>query len=361
MTTGITRRKDGRLMHQFVIDGKRHTVYGRTVKECREKELEKREKIAAGKSEKVETLDRYFEQWYLAKIGTVRESTLRSNNMMYRNIGSREISGKTFGQYALDEIEPKHIKELQSMLIHAGKSTRTTNDTISMLTGILESATNERIILWNPAKAIKALRRTESQASETIHRALTKEETDRFMTTAQNTWYYNLFVFLLYTGCREGEAGAISAFDIRNGGVHISKTITRTETGVYVVGDDTKTAAGRRFIPLRDIALQAIRRQQDVNKVMNYPETPIFRTPRGTLLKASVVNTAIANICKKCGVDRFGVHAFRDTFATRCVESGMEVKQLQSIMGHTDVAMTLGLYAHADDERKVEQLKAVDF
>ena len=88
---------------------------------------------------------------------------------------------------------------------------------------------------------------------------------------------------------------------------------------------------------------------------------PVFRATRGGLLKSANVNYDIANCCKTAGIEKFSVHAFRDTFATRCVESGMQVKMLQEILGHTDIQMTLGLYAHAMDDQKQEQLKAVNF
>ena len=58
---------------------------------------------------------------------------------------------------------------------------------------------------------------------------------------------------------------------------------------------------------------------------------------------------------------KFTAHALRDTFATRCVESGMQPKVLQEIMGHTNISMTMNLYAHAMDESKIEQIKAVSF
>ena len=52
---------------------------------------------------------------------------------------------------------------------------------------------------------------------------------------------------------------------------------------------------------------------------------------------------------------------FRDTFATRCVESGMQPKTLQAILGHSSISMTMDLYVHCLDDTKVRELKAVSF
>ena len=152
--------------------------------------------------------------------------------------------------------------------------------------------------------------------------------------------------------------------DVTPQGVKVCRTITRTSCGGYVIGDETKTAAGRRTIPVNEAALKAWNRQRAIREAIdrgpriNYP---VFTAARGGLLKSANVNYDVHKYCDEAKIERFSVHAFRDTFATRCVESGMQVKTLQEIMGHTDINMTLGLYAHAMEDQKQEQLKAVNF
>ena len=182
----------------------------------------------------------------------------------------------------------------------------------------------------------------------------------------RNSWYYNLYVFLLNTGARLGEAGALLPSDISKNGVTIKRTITRTEDGGYEIGSDTKTSAGVRFIPLLGDASAALEDQRKANAIAEGVKIielgkPIFRAPKGSLLKSANVNYDIANICADAGINKFSAHALRATFATRCVESGMPPKTLMSIMGHSDISMTLTLYAHCEDETKIEQLKVVNF
>lgn len=45
-------------------------------------------------------------------------------------------------------------------------------------------------------------------------------------------------------------------------------------------------------------------------------------------------------------------HALRHTFATRAVESGVDIKTLSELLGHADVSTTLNRYAHSLDEQK---------
>lgn len=364
---GITELKDGRLQARFTVNGHRFVVYGHSVKECREKELEKRQEIEEGayKQGKALTVDEFFERWITAKESCVKSTTLRSNRMMYRNISSCPVddNGDRFGTLKVKDVEAENVRSLQAEL-RKTRSTRTVNDSISFLRGIFNAAIAERVTSYNPCLDIRPLRRTEEKARDNIHRALTREETQKFMQGAANEWYYPLFRFLLNTGCRIGEAGALRRGDVGQRVVHIRRTITRTEEGGYIIGDDTKTAAGRRDVPLNDAARDAIARQQatdeyfdglvDLNK-------PIFRAPEGGLLKSNVVNDVIARVCDAVGVERFTVHAFRATFCTRAVESGMRPKVLQEIMGHSDIEMTLGLYSHAMDDQKQEQLLKVSF
>lgn len=363
------KRADGRYAVQFNINGKRYTVYGKSIKECREKEAQKRQEIAAGLYQTGEniTVSAYFDRWLENREGTVKPSTLRTNKNLFATIKKIKIdkAGSEFGSLKLRKIEIQNVRDLQSKM-NESKSTRTVNDSIALLKSVFNTAVEERIINYNPAAPVKSLKRTEEAARDTIHRALTREETAAFFEAVNNSSYKNLYVFLLNTGCRIGEAGALLRSDITAKGIQVSRTITRLEDHTYTIGEDTKTAAGKRYIPLSTEAKKAIEDQAIQERILHGDKItgirqPIFRSPGGLLLNPSPINEDIARVCKRAGIERFTVHAFRDTFATRCVEAGMQPKTLQEIMGHTDISMTLGLYAHAMDETKEEQLKVVNF
>ncbi len=366
---GMTQRQDGRIMGRFVVDSKTYTVYGKTVKEVREKEAEKRKEIEDGqyKSSSKVKADEYFARWMESKRETVKETTIRNYAMLYATISRTVIdgAGTKFGTLKMNAIEVENIRELQKRLKRT-LSTRTTNDSISLLKSVFRSACNDdRIITFNPAAPVKSLKRTEQPARENIHRALSKDETAAFMKHMGDSYYRNLYTFLLSTGCRVGEAGALQLRDIRKGTINICRTITRMENGAYRIGEDTKTAAGRRVIPMTAETMEAIESQKRINAALGICKDDvtdtIFKAARGGILKDSIVNEDIKRICKAAGIEYFSVHAMRDTFATRCVESGMQPKTLQEIMGHSDISMTMNLYAHVMPETKVEQMEAVNF
>lgn len=86
----------------------------------------------------------------------------------------------------------------------------------------------------------------------------------------------------------------------------------------------------------------------------------IFTSPESTLLNTTCVNREIGRICKTGKIERFTAHAFRDTFATRAIESGMNPKTLQEILGHADIGITMNLYCHVMDDTKVKEMNMVN-
>lgn len=366
--TGV-RKKGDRYESRFTVNGRRYSVYGVTLQECREREARKRQEIAEGLNSggKNQTVRKYLANWIETKRDTVRETTLRSNTVLGKLACEAVIdkAGTKFGDLKLKEVEAQHIRDLQTAL-RGQVYTRTVNDTVSMLRGMFRAAMNDRILTWNPAAGIKSIKRTEPAARDTTHRALTREETAAFLTAADKSWYRDLYVFLLNTGLRIGEAGALLPGDLRDGCANVSKTVTRTEVGGYKIGSETKTASGKRIVPLNKAASEAVERQKAVNaavfgrKVTDLSQ-PVFRSPQGNLLKSTNVNQDVTRICAAAGIEKFAVHALRATFATRCVESGMQPKILQDIMGHADINMTMNLYTHSMETVRAEQLKVVNF
>ena len=83
---GMRYGQDGkRIQYRFRINGQRFSVYGFDIKECYQKaeEKERQEQDKNYKSNKDLTLNEYFERWIEAKAGTVKETTIRTNKILY--------------------------------------------------------------------------------------------------------------------------------------------------------------------------------------------------------------------------------------------------------------------------------------
>ena len=67
-------------------------------------------------------------------------------------------------------------------------------------------------------------------------------------------------------------------------------------------------------------------------------------------------------LLKRSGLALILYHSLRHTFATRCMECGVDVKSLSEILGHAGVNITLDIYVHPSMELKrscMEKLEAI--
>lgn len=60
----------------------------------------------------------------------------------------------------------------------------------------------------------------------------------------------------------------------------------------------------------------------------------------------------------ECGIENCHFHILRHTFATKCVEAGINIQVLSEILGHTSVKITMDRYVHLSMEYKQAQLCA---
>ena len=54
------------------------------------------------------------------------------------------------------------------------------------------------------------------------------------------------------------------------------------------------------------------------------------------------------------------MHALRHTFATRCIENGIQPKTLQKILGHSTLTVTMDLYVHVTDDHIFEEIEKMN-
>lgn len=356
-----------RLSASFSYGGKRFYVKGNSKAELEEKKYQKRRELEQGTQDRENpTLNKYYERFTDHRRKKVKESTIRSQTFQFRNCADAEIdkNGRTLGEMRIRDIKPYDIQAVQAALENSERTTETVNNCIDHLKHVFNAAVRDETIDRNPCKCIEKVKRTEKPARETIHRALTKEETRTFFEAAKGSYYENMFRLMIQTGIRVGEMAAISPFDVdsKEMMLHINKTVTRDEIGAYMVGDTPKTDAGNRDIPITAAALDAIKAQRALNRAVfgNVTHSTIFVSAEGAILREYQVNREINRICKRAGIEKFTCHAFRATFATRFIEQRpQDYKVLSEILGHANIKITLNLYTHVMKDSKVAAMSAV--
>ena len=152
----------------------------------------------------------------------------------------------------------------------------------------------------------------------------------------------------LYTGMRLGEICALRWNDISSkaGTVSISKTVQRIRLPggkTALVFDSPKSSSSNRIIPIPRFLRQLV-------LPLCKDENCFVLTGTAKNIDPRTMQNHFKAVLKKCGVRPINFHAMRHTFATDCVAAGIDPKTLSTILGHSDVSMTLNTYVHPSFE-----------
>ena len=363
------RRPNGRIEYRFRYGGRQYSVTGATQRECRRRKEKRLAELSAGAPEHMADITlREYSTERLARIALdIKPSSLLSYQKKYRRINAR------LGDKRIRDITRHDVFRLREELAGA-LAPATVNYYISLLNTTLNDAIADGIIMKNPAFRVKQLKSTGPKATETNHRALSLDEQRLLFDylKSADAWYYELFAFQTLTGMRIGECCALCWGDISDGLIHVHATVSQVGIGMYVVSQTTKTAAGKREIPVNDRITAILKRQREkllrtfgIHAVAAPCRIFVPRRDCGAVLRPTNVNRSLQWIIK--AMNREGIafaplstHALRDTFATRCVEQGMQPLTLSKLLGHTKIAMTMDLYAHVMQETKVDAMRSIE-
>lgn len=162
----------------------------------------------------------------------------------------------------------------------------------------------------------------------------------------------------LFTGIRLGEVCSLKWADIdqNRGLLHVNRTVQRIEskegpTKTVLLESPPKSVFSKRIIPMSDSLLSLLikfkREGQEYVLQKNRPMEP--RTYQNHFKK----------YLKQIDAPNYNFHVLRHTFATNCVDSGMDIKSLSEILGHSNVQITLNRYVHPSMDIKRKYLNAL--
>lgn len=164
----------------------------------------------------------------------------------------------------------------------------------------------------------------------------------------------------LYAGLRIGEVCALlwDDIDLGRGLIHIRHTVARVRntdptatSSTVLILDSPKTASSVRDIPIVSALLDPLSEKKRSGA------SGYFVSGDGRFVSPRTYEYRFHRLLAESGVKQVNYHVLRHTFATRCVEAGMDVKSLSELLGHASVGITLNTYVHSSMERKREQLE----
>jgi len=170
----------------------------------------------------------------------------------------------------------------------------------------------------------------------------------------------------LYTGLRLGELCALTLDDInlQDGYVSITKTLQRVKDFENIDGAKTKliietpkSETSIRQIPLPDFILPLL--QAFYNKCYVEGKKIYLLTGAEKAIDPRTYQNHFKKYLKDCSIKSKNFHVLRHTFATRCINSGCDIKSVSEMLGHSSIKITLELYVHPDFESKKANINKV--
>lgn len=162
----------------------------------------------------------------------------------------------------------------------------------------------------------------------------------------------------LYNGLRISEVCALkwSDIDFGNSILHVRSTVARVKTAdnnfsTQLIIDKPKTNSSLRDIPISKKLMNALTKLYDKRK------SEYVVSDKHDFISPRTYEYRFHKALEKGGIQKINYHILRHTFATRCIELGVDVKTLSEILGHSDVSVTLNTYVHSSIERKREELE----
>ena len=223
-----------------------------------------------------------------------------------------------------------------------------------MLHEALGAAQQASIIPRNPTEEIEA-----PKFSYKPKKVLTDKQLDKFMETVrQDAVWYDFFYTELTTGLRRGEICGLqwTDFNEADGTLKIRRSI-HEEKGGKLTPWDTKTAAGTRTIILPPSTVELLReRKKSALTEWIFPNP--LKPEQPTRPSAAYERTKV--ILKRAGLPDLRFHDLRHTFATHALASGVDVKTLSGILGHTRAAFTLDTYTHTTGDMQKRAAEIVE-
>ena len=281
----------------------------------------------------------------------------------YRNMLSLHIL-PAFGHMKLSSIDAATIEAFGAALMDrngSGLSPKNGKDILVLFHSILKYACRREEIRL-PVAEVVFPRETKKEM-----RVLSEEEQTLFvgyLLRDPDPLRMGILLALL-TGMRIGEICALRWGDLsrEDRTVRIDRTMQRIQLSdggrvkTRVVIGEPKSESSKRVIPLTEQAYRLC--------VPFWQEDPLAYVVTGVadrFAEPRLVQYHLKKIEEACGLEGLHFHALRHTFATRCIEVGVEMKTLSELLGHSGVKITMDRYVHSSLDFKranMEKLSVV--
>ena len=304
------------------------------------------------------TVSQYLSYW----LTEVAEPKLRPTTIAKYRTAIELYLRPGVGHHRLDKLTVATVQRFLNGRRDAGDSVPKLRMMREVLSSALGRALREELIARNVAQLTTLP--AEHRARRT---AWTAAQARSFLRAAADDSAYPVFVLAVVYGMRRGEIAALQWKDIDFTRDRLAVRASLVRVGGRLVRGPVKTAAGVRTLPLVDLtrtALLAERENQAEQRAAagtDWLESGyVFTTRSGRPVEPRNLSRSFDRIVAGAGLPRIVFHDMRRTAATLLKDLGVPARDAQVILGHANIAVTLGIYSEVFDTEIASALTRVN-
>jgi integrase len=342
------KRQDGRWAAEITIEGRRRkTLYGRTREEVHEKLLEAQQEKRQGllRTGPKQTVKDYLNHW----LEDVHRAKLKlSTYALYRHHLDKHII-PALGHLQLQKLTTDHVQSFCSQKQKEHLSTGVVRLQCTILSAALKDAVRRKKLAVNVCDVVTLPRLTRRE-----RQPLTKEQALQLLEAARGSRLDCLLTVALTLGMRLGELLALrwDDIDLDERILHVRHTV-RYIQGFGITEHEPKTESSRRSILLPLIVVDALKQHRTSQLEARLQagaawqeQGLVFANTYGSYFSRTKLHSLFKRILREAGLPDMRFHDLRHSAATILLSMGVPAKVVQEILGHSNIGITLNIYAH---------------
>ncbi|GAA1878316.1 tyrosine-type recombinase/integrase [Lapillicoccus jejuensis] len=289
------------------------------------------------------------DEWFASRLMVIRETRRATTAANYRYAFDR--MSPYIGELSLADLDEESLRAMYRKM-----ATRYTNDTLTTTHGRLRAALRAAVRERKIDRCVTDSVSPPPGLRGRVKRTWTFEQLLTFTRHVSTHRDRAMWLLWVTTGVRRGEICGLywPKVLLDRSEVLINWQRTITAEGRIVEGIP-KTDRAERIVPINDQVEGAVREWRSLQAEQRLGagsewlgDDYVFTTYQGRPHHPSAFDDRLAHLAKGAGLPVLTPHELRHTYASRCLEHGMDVKLVSAMLGHSKVETTMNLYQHVN-------------